>query len=49
MPPGEVFAKMLQEMLELMASGQLRMDIDGLPLSTVEDVWGRVRRDRRPV
>jgi NADPH:quinone reductase-like Zn-dependent oxidoreductase len=35
MPPREVFAKMLQELLELVASGELRMDIDRVPLSTV--------------
>jgi NADPH:quinone reductase-like Zn-dependent oxidoreductase len=49
MPPTDVITAMLRELLELMASGQLRIDVERVPLSAVEQVWGRDQHGRRPV
>jgi hypothetical protein len=49
MPPREVIVQTLQEVLELLANGELDIDIDRVPLSRVEEVWGRDQRGRRPV
>jgi NADPH:quinone reductase-like Zn-dependent oxidoreductase len=49
MPPTDVITAMLHELLELMASGQLRIDVERVPLSAVEQVWGRDQHGRRPV
>ena len=49
MPPIDVITAMLHELLELMASGQLRIDVERVPLSAVEQVWGRDQHGRRPV
>jgi hypothetical protein len=40
---------MLQELLELTASGKLRIDIERVPLSAVEQVWGCGQHGGRPV
>jgi hypothetical protein len=49
MPPTDVITAMLRELLELLASGKLRIDVERVPLSAVEQVWGRDQHGRRPV
>jgi len=49
MPPTEVIVGMLQELLDLLAGGKLRIDIGRVPLSAVGQVWGRDQQGRRPV
>jgi len=49
MPPTDVTTSMLHELLELLANGKLRIDIERTPLSAVGQVWGRDQRGRRPV
>jgi NADPH:quinone reductase-like Zn-dependent oxidoreductase len=49
MPSLEVIVRTLGEVLALLASGELRVDFDRVPLSSVGEVWGRDQRGRRPV
>jgi len=49
MPPLDAITGMLAELLELLAAGRLRVDVDEVPLSAVSDVWTRDQRGRRPV
>jgi len=49
MPPMEVITGMLSELLDLLAAGKLRIDIERVPLSAVAQVWGRDQQGRRPV
>jgi NADPH:quinone reductase-like Zn-dependent oxidoreductase len=49
MPPADVITGLLRELLDLLASGKVHIDIDRVPLSTVDEVWARDQRGRRPV
>jgi NADPH:quinone reductase-like Zn-dependent oxidoreductase len=49
MPPFDVITGMLRELLDLLAAGKLRIDIERVPLSAVSEVWGRDQQGRRPV
>jgi NADPH2:quinone reductase len=49
MPPRELIVTMLPDLLDLLARGELRVDVDRVPLSKVEEVWGRDQQGRRPV
>jgi hypothetical protein len=49
MPPPDVITRMLGELLDLLASGKLRIDIERVPLSAVGQVWTRDQQGRRPV
>jgi NADPH:quinone reductase-like Zn-dependent oxidoreductase len=49
MPPIDVATGMLRELLDLLAAGKLRIDIEKAPLSAVSEVWGRDQQGRRPV
>ena len=49
MPPLDVITGMLGELLDLLAAGTVRIDVDEVPLSAVSDVWRRDQRGRRPV
>jgi NADPH:quinone reductase-like Zn-dependent oxidoreductase len=49
MPPMEVITGTLSELLDLLAAGKIRVDIDRVPLSAVAEVWGRDQQGRRPV
>jgi NADPH:quinone reductase-like Zn-dependent oxidoreductase len=49
MPPVDVITGMLGELLDLLAAGKIRIDIEKVPLSAVGEVWGRNQRGRRPV
>jgi hypothetical protein len=49
MPPADVITQMLRELLDLLSTRQLHIDIEPVPLSAVEDVWARDQRGRRPV
>jgi NADPH:quinone reductase-like Zn-dependent oxidoreductase len=49
MPPMDVLTGMLRELLDLLAAGKLRVDVEKVPLSAVAEVWGRDQQGRRPV
>lgn len=49
MPPMDVLTGMLRELLELLAAGKVRIDIEKVPLSAVTEVWERDQQGRRPV
>jgi NADPH2:quinone reductase len=49
MPPMDVLMGMLRELLDLLAAGKIRIDIERVPLSAVSEVWGRDQQGRRPV
>lgn len=49
MPPMDVITGMLRELLDLLADGKLRIDIERIPLSAVTQVWARDQQGRRPV
>jgi NADPH2:quinone reductase len=49
MPPPEVITRMLAELLDLLSSGKLRIDIERVPLSAAGEVWTRDQQGRRPV
>jgi NADPH:quinone reductase-like Zn-dependent oxidoreductase len=49
MPPIDVITGLLRELLDLLCSGKIRIDIDRVPLSAVSEVWARDQRGRRPV
>lgn len=49
MPPMEEVFAMLREILGRLASGQLSVDIERVPLAAVAQVWRRDQRGRRPV
>ena len=49
MPPLDVITSTLGELLGLIGSGELRIDIDRLPLSDVQQVWSRDQQGCRPV
>jgi NADPH:quinone reductase-like Zn-dependent oxidoreductase len=49
MPPMEVITGTLSELLDLLAAGKIRVDIERVPLSAVAEVWGRDQQGRRPV
>jgi NADPH:quinone reductase-like Zn-dependent oxidoreductase len=49
MPPMEVITGMLGELLDLLAAGKVRVDIERVPLADVAEVWGRDQHGRRPV
>jgi NADPH:quinone reductase-like Zn-dependent oxidoreductase len=49
MPPMDVIMAALAELLALVRDGDLRMDIERVPLSEVERVWPRDQRGCRPV
>jgi hypothetical protein len=48
-PPSEVITRMLGELLDLLADGELRIDIERVPLSAAGEMWGRDQQGRRPV
>jgi NADPH:quinone reductase-like Zn-dependent oxidoreductase len=49
MPPLDVITGMLGELLDLLAAGTLRVDVDEVPLSAVSEIWTSDQRGRRPV
>jgi NADPH:quinone reductase-like Zn-dependent oxidoreductase len=49
MPPMDVITGTLSELLDLLAVGKIRVDIERVPLSAVAEVWGRDQQGRRPV
>ena len=49
MPPMDVVTGMLRGLLELLALGKIRIDIEKVPLSAVSEVWERDQQGRRPV
>jgi NADPH:quinone reductase-like Zn-dependent oxidoreductase len=49
MPPADVVIGMLRELLDLLASGKIHIDIERVPLSAVGEVWGRDQQGCRPV
>ena len=49
MPPPDVITRMLKELLDLLSSGKLHIDIERVPLSAVGEVWRRDQQGRRPV
>jgi NADPH2:quinone reductase len=49
MPPRELIERALQDVLDLLARGELQIDVDRVPLAEVEAVWGRDQLGRRPV
>ena len=49
MPPPEVITRMLAELLDLLSSGKLQIDIERVPLSAAGQVWTRDQQGRRPV
>jgi NADPH:quinone reductase-like Zn-dependent oxidoreductase len=49
MPPMEVITGTLSELLDLLAAGKVRVDVERVPLSAVAEVWGRDQQGRRPV
>ena len=49
MPPPDVIRRMLAELLDLLASKKLHIDIEPVPLSAVGEVWTRDQQGRRPV
>jgi NADPH:quinone reductase-like Zn-dependent oxidoreductase len=49
MPPPDVLTRMLGELLDLLAAGKLRIDIEQVPLSAAAEMWRRDQQGRRPV
>lgn len=49
MPPVDVITGMLSELLDLLAAGKLRIDLEKVPLAAVGEVWARDQQGRRPV
>jgi NADPH:quinone reductase-like Zn-dependent oxidoreductase len=49
MPTPDVIRRMLAELLDLLASKKLHIDIERVPLSAVGEVWTRDQQGRRPV
>jgi NADPH2:quinone reductase len=49
MPPIDVITDMLHELLDLLSTGKLHIDIDRIPLSAVGKAWTRDQQGRRPV
>jgi NADPH2:quinone reductase len=49
MPPPDVITRMLGELLNLLSSGKLRIDIERVPLSAAGEIWRHDQRGRRPV
>jgi NADPH:quinone reductase-like Zn-dependent oxidoreductase len=49
MPPLDVITSTLGELLGLVGSGEVRVDVDRVPMSGVQQVWSRDQRGRRPV
>jgi hypothetical protein len=45
----DVITRMLAELLDLLSSGKLHIDIERVPLSAVREVWARDQQGRRPV
>jgi NADPH:quinone reductase-like Zn-dependent oxidoreductase len=49
MPPVDVITSALGELLRLIGAGELRMDVERVPLADVQRVWARDQHGRRPV
>jgi NADPH:quinone reductase-like Zn-dependent oxidoreductase len=49
MPPPDMITRMLGELLDLLANGELHIDIERVPLSAAGQTWGRDQQGRRPV
>jgi NADPH:quinone reductase-like Zn-dependent oxidoreductase len=49
MPPMDVITRTLGEILDLLAAGKVRVDVERVPLSAVAEVWSRDQQGRRPV
>ena len=49
MPPMDVLMGILRELLNLLAAGKIRIDIERVPLAAVSQVWVRDQQGRRPV
>jgi hypothetical protein len=45
----DVLMGMLRELLDLLAAGKIRVDIERVPLAAVSEVWVRDQQGRRPV
>lgn len=48
-PPAEVLARELGRVLDLLAGGELRLEVSRVPLARVRDVWDLDQRGRRTV
>ncbi len=48
-PPVERVTAALREILDLLARGTLRIEVERVPLERVAEVWGRDQQGRRPV
>lgn len=48
-PPADHLARLLDELLTLLATGAIRVDVNRVPLSQVEDVWNADQRGARTV
>jgi NADPH:quinone reductase-like Zn-dependent oxidoreductase len=49
MPPMDVIVSTLTELLDLAGRGELKIDIERVPLRQVAEVWSRDQQGRRPV
>jgi NADPH:quinone reductase-like Zn-dependent oxidoreductase len=49
MPPADVITGLLRDLLDLLVSVKVHIDIDRVPLSAVREVWAQDQRGRRPV
>ena len=49
MPPMDVITGMLRELLDLLSTGKLHIDIERVPLSAASEVWACDQHGRRPV
>jgi len=49
MPPMEQITAMLTDLLDGLASGEVTVDCERVPLADVADVWAQDQKGRRPV
>lgn len=49
MPPRELIGELLSDLMDRLASGEARVDIERVPLADVAEVWNRDQQGRRPV
>jgi len=49
MPPPEQIPQMLTDLIAGLARGEVRIDIERVPLADVAEVWNRDQQGRRPV
>ncbi len=49
MPPRELIGELLTDLIEGLASGEVSIEIERVPLADVADVWAADQQGRRPV